>query len=343
MGTKLESSLQNKQAQFVPGPGVYDPVSQFKYDGHTKFGRSQRAGIYDVRKAKFVPSPFQYQPDSDSVQRSPPKFSFGSSKQRPNTSKVSMSVPGPGHYPVKQMVGNETVGKTLSMKLCPAFEKPGANKFPGPGAYEGQFTAIKKHDPTWKIGSSTRDDREKIMRRTCNYPPPDSYNPAFEVMRNKNPLWVFGSSKRQGLTVGKNCAPSMQSYNIPSRAVEGSKWIMGLKLDNQSAIQTSAKKFVPGPGNYNLDYNNTEKAMPKFSIKGRYKDQKKLQVPGPGTYQKSLVDKKAAPSFGFGRSPQREPVKQTLSPGPGGYKIPTMIADVPLYSMPNRKEEFKYI
>ncbi len=90
-----------------------------------------------------------------------------------------MSVPGPGTYAIRQMVGNETVGKTLSMKLCPGFEKPGANNFPGPGTYDGNFRTTKKSDPNWKIGSSTRDDKEKIMRRTCNFPPPDSYNPDY--------------------------------------------------------------------------------------------------------------------------------------------------------------------
>ncbi len=44
----------------VPGPGNYQPDASKtqKYDGHTRFGKSERAGIYDVRKAKFVPSPF---------------------------------------------------------------------------------------------------------------------------------------------------------------------------------------------------------------------------------------------------------------------------------------------
>ena len=33
--------------------------------------------------------------------------------------------------------------------------------------------------PQWKIGTSNRDDKEKIMRRTCNNPPPDSYTPDY--------------------------------------------------------------------------------------------------------------------------------------------------------------------
>ena len=60
MGSKLVPGgiLNQKSNKNVPGPGNYDPVAVHKYDGHTKFGKSQRSGIYDQRKAKFVPSPF---------------------------------------------------------------------------------------------------------------------------------------------------------------------------------------------------------------------------------------------------------------------------------------------
>ena len=77
-------------------------------------------------------------------------------------------------------------------------------------------------------------------------------------------------------------------------------------------------------------------------MKGRYVDAKRLNVPGPGTYQRTLVNKKSAPSFGFGSSAQREPIKKTLSPGPGGYKIPVMLADVPSYAMPSKNDEFRF-
>ena len=32
----------------------------FKYDGHTKFGTSQREGLCNEKLAKSIPSPFQY-------------------------------------------------------------------------------------------------------------------------------------------------------------------------------------------------------------------------------------------------------------------------------------------
>jgi hypothetical protein len=53
----------------------------------------------------------------------------------------------------------------------------------------------------------------------------------------------------------------MQTYNIPSKAVEGSRWVMGLKLENQGAIGADSKKKgrEPGPGNYDGDYQNIVK------------------------------------------------------------------------------------
>lgn len=132
----------------------------------------------------------------------------------------------------------------------------------------------------------------------------------------------------------------MQAYNIPSRAVEGQQWQMGLKLEKHGSL--SVKSLVPGPGTYDGDYKIQAKSLPKYSMKGKYRDAKRLNVPGPGTYiNNSLTDKKLAPSYGFGTSPQREPLKKTLSPGPGGYNIPCTIAEMPAYAMPGRDEKYR--
>jgi hypothetical protein len=64
--------------------------------------------------------------------------------------------------------------------------------------------------------------------------------------------------------------------------------------------------------------------------------------PGPGNYEHSLSDKKAAPKFGFGSS-TRATLKGMNVPGPGAYKINSSIGDVPTYAMPNRSAEYKYI
>lgn len=180
------------------------------------------------------------------------------------------------------------------MKLCPQFEKPGANNNPGPGAYSTDYKATVNKEPTWRIGTSTRYDREKIMRRTCNYPPMNSYDPQYQATVTTLPKWGFGSSQRGGLVEGKVVSPSMQTYNIPSKAVEGSKWAMGIKLIPGAPIGGDAvkQKNTPGPGNYDPDFKAQAKSMAAYSMKGRYAPPKKLDVPGPGAYNKSFVDQK---------------------------------------------------
>ena len=67
---------------------------------------------------------------------------------------------------------------------------------------------------------------------------------------------------------------------------------MGIKLTNGAAIGGvhEKQKNTPGPSNYQPNFNVANKSMPSFSMKGRYAAQKKLDVPGPGTYNKSFVD-----------------------------------------------------
>jgi hypothetical protein len=47
---------------------------------------------------------------------------------------------------------------------------------------------------------------------------------------------------------------------------------------------------------------------------------KNINVPGPGNYQSSLIDKRNAPKFGFGSSKRAKNMDSTF-PGPGQYKL----------------------
>ena len=83
-------------------------------------------------------------------------------------------------------------------------------------------------------------------------------------------------------------SPGMQTYNIPSKAIEGARWNLGLKLDNQGALSVK-NAWVPGAGTYNPDYRVGIKKLPHYSLKGRHSmTDKKMNNPGPGTYQASL-------------------------------------------------------
>lgn len=60
MGKKLSGCIMNKSVVGFPGAGSYDPVPVFHSDGLTKFGSDRRKGIFDEKKARFGPGPFQY-------------------------------------------------------------------------------------------------------------------------------------------------------------------------------------------------------------------------------------------------------------------------------------------
>lgn len=103
---------------------------------------------------------------------------------------------------------------------------------------------------------------------------------------------------------------------------------------------------VPGAGSYDPKANAVQKTGPGFSMGIKLKSDlvNKEGVPGPGQYQGSAEKvKTAAPKYGFGSS-KRPDLKTDGSPGPGAYRVPVKVADVPDYNMPGRPNaEFKFV
>ena len=67
----------------------------------------------------------------------------------------------------------------------------------------------------------------------------------------------------------------------------------------------------------------------------------KYHVAGPGDYsvqEKITVVKTAAPSYGFGSS-SRPDYANRMSPGPGAYKAPTSIGNLPQHAVSNQKSK----
>ena len=151
MAAKLEKGGIIESAEMrkwgTPGPGGYNPRQMFKSDGFTKIGTSKRPGIYHERNAKAYPSPDNYDQSSTIRMSAAPKFGFGSQTQRPKSSSHLVKVPGPGAYDIRTVTSKgdfRSPAKTLHSKLSPSFERPGANKFPGPGAYSGRYKVGKQ-------------------------------------------------------------------------------------------------------------------------------------------------------------------------------------------------------
>ena len=159
--------------------------------------------------ADKVPAPNAYARDAKSVVlRAAPAYGFGGAIRSTKNETFS---PGPGTYPVKTIIGTESVGKSLAKRLE---QQRTSNQFaPGPGAYDNKNFSISLYsNTTWKIGTSTRDDEEKLRMRTSNYPPPDSYNPSYKTIKERNASWSFGSSKRSNLATMSLHTPAPGTY-----------------------------------------------------------------------------------------------------------------------------------
>jgi hypothetical protein len=109
--------------------------------------------------------------------------------------------------------------------------------------------------PNWKIGSATRDDADKMKARVSNYPPPGAYNANYNSSKSKDAEWKFGTGPRSKLA-GNSFTPGPQAYKLASKAVEGSKFSLGLKLESTSTIGAAVAQTRgnPGPGGYSGDY-----------------------------------------------------------------------------------------
>jgi len=161
-------------------------------------------------------------------------------------------------------------------------------------------------------------------------------------MRN-GAKWGFGSEVRKGpIESARKNSPGPGGYNLDSMAFSTKpRFFVGEKLKAAKDVTNT-----PGVGSYNPSPEKTKKTLPSYSMKAKLGSSlvdEKNTVPGAGTYELNMNTKKAAPKFGFGSS-TRNPLKpNTTVPGPGAYRVPSTIGDVPAYAMPNRKDEDKYI
>ena len=76
----------------------------------------------------------------------------------------------------------------------------------------------------------------------------------------------------------------------------------------------------------------------KRGSKNRYLE----SVPGPGNYNYYNPSLDKGPKVKIGTENREYKVKSD-TPGPGAYKIPVKIMDVPRYLIQNQKEEFKFV
>ena len=208
MSAKFNSRLQEGDKRYVPGPGQYDETNTNKYKNKNpsyRIGTAKRRGLYN---SVDNPGPGQYTPDkyTNNVRPKTPSWKIGTEK-RPDLNPGDKSTPGVGNYNISKNIG--TGGPKYSM-LGKGNAGDSGNKYPGPGQYENS-NAIYRKNPSWKIGTSQRDDQLKRVKRE-GVPGPGNYE--FDDKTKINaPKYKFGSEKRG--YVKKSDTPGPGQYRIP--------------------------------------------------------------------------------------------------------------------------------
>lgn len=112
-----------------------------------------------------------------------------------------------------------------------------------------------------------------------------------------------------------------------------------------SRVKNKQKEDTPGPGNYNPDdkYSKTKSPFCKIGSESRKSGNKHQElVPGPGTYRYYNPSLDKGPHVKIGSEMRGKNVVSD-TPGPGAYRIPVKIIDVPRYLIPNPEEKYKFV
>jgi hypothetical protein len=203
----MSAKFRTKIGENNPGPGQYDETNTNKYKNKTpsyRIGTAKRQGLYN---SIDNPGPGQYAPDryTDHVRPKTPSWKIGTGK-RPDLNPGDKSTPGVGNYDISKSIGG---GPKYSMVGKGNIGGIG-NKNPGPGQYNNS-NAIYRKNPSWKIGTSQRDDELKRVKRE-GVPGPGTYE-YDDRTKNAATRYKFGSEKRG--YVQKSDTPCPGQYRIP--------------------------------------------------------------------------------------------------------------------------------
>ena len=101
------------------------------------------------------------------------------------------------------------------------FYNPQTMGFPGPGHYTNEKSNIHiRKEPTWRIGTSTREDIIKRVKRE-GIPGPGNYQISSRAIEGKK--YRFGTSKRGNLK--DSYTPGPGQYHIPCSIVDVPKYM----------------------------------------------------------------------------------------------------------------------
>ncbi len=90
---------------------------------------------------------------------------------------------------------------------------------PGPGYYNDKVEQVKSKPPSWRIGTSSREDVIKRIQREA-FPGPGNYNLQSKAVEGKQ--YRFGNEKR--CITNKGFTPGPGQYHIPCSIVDVPKY-----------------------------------------------------------------------------------------------------------------------
>lgn len=200
--------ILDNDKKYMPGPGQYNETNANKYRNKNpsyRIGTAKRNALYN---SMDNPGPGHYGIDNSNKILRPktPAWKIGTEK-RPDLNPCDKSTPGVGNYNVSKGLGN---GPKYSMVGKGNLGGNG-NNYPGPGQYNDNSKVIKAKNPSWKIGTSQRDDELKRIKRE-GYPGPGMYE-YYDKTKMNAPKYKFGSEKRG--VMAKNDNPGPGQYHIP--------------------------------------------------------------------------------------------------------------------------------
>ena len=343
MGSKLKD-LAFEKRNFAPGPGNYEPVKR-EYIPSMKFGSGQRSELAGTKTQKLSPGPGAYDQEAAKLQKTAPKFGFGTSNREAGSKRLA--VPGPGNYEPKGFVSKEGPRYSLGAQNTFHPDKKEQAFKPGPGNYSPQIDPARKREPAYRIGSETRRDLAFEKAQTFQTSP-GQYDPIVENVKMKAAGWRIGTEKRPGMVnKGQEKVPGAGSYQIPSKIADGPKIGIHEKTDK---VDQNVKKNVPGPGQYNLQNSPGLRNMraPAYSLGSGTRvepggGKESAYKPGPGMYDSKSDTKRSAPKYGFGTMKRPEIARKSHSPAPGAYEPKAIVgrAGPALTMSPLYNDKFK--